>query len=119
MALLARTVTAAALALAMTAAPALAYRPGPWNGGVWFGFGGPIYPPVPYYYPPPPVYPAYPGPYGYAPPPAYYPAPYYPAPAASGGCYAGAYVCPLEGPATVGMPCSCPARQGRVWGQAR
>lgn len=44
---------------------------------------------------------------------------YYPAPTASEGCYAGPYVCPLEGPAQVGMPCSCPTGDGRSWGQAR
>ena len=56
------------------------------------------------YYPPAPYY-AVPGPYS--------------RPAASEGCYAGAYVCPLEAPSLVGMPCSCPTTQGPAWGRAR
>jgi hypothetical protein len=74
-----------------------------WGGGVHFGWGPPPFH-HPHHYPPP-----------------YYGAPHYPppAPVASEGCYAGAYVCPLEGPARVGMPCSCPTGQGQAWGRAR
>jgi len=56
-----------------------------------------------------------------APSPYYYAPPYYapPAPAASGGCYAGPYVCPLNAPAYAGQSCACDTDQGRVWGQAR
>ncbi len=74
-----------------------------WWGGVQLGWGPPAYY-SPHHYPPP-----------------YYAAPHYPppAPAASEGCYAGPYVCPLEGPARVGMPCSCPTGQGQAWGRAR
>jgi len=87
--------------------PAAAH--GRWGGGVYFGFGPPGYA-VPYpawrpYYPAPPYYAA----------PAYPPA----LPPASEGCYAGPYVCPLEGPSQVGLPCSCPTAQGRAWGRAR
>ena len=54
--------------------------------------------------------PAYPhdAPHHYAPPPP-----------ASEGCYAGAWVCPLDRPALVGQPCGCPTGQGTAWGQAR
>ncbi len=91
------------LALARDRAGALAH-PVHWRGGFSFGFSAPLY------MTPPPYY-AVPTPY-YAPPP-------YAAPAAVEGCYAGPYVCPLEGPARVGMPCSCPTTQGRAWGSAR
>ena len=82
------------------------------SGGVYFDFGPPAYGPPVYAAPFPGYRPYYPPHYG---------APSYvaPAPAASEGCYAGPYVCPLEGPAQVGMPCSCPTVQGRAWGQAR
>ena len=76
-----------------------------WGGGVYFGVMPPVHV-VPYPSYPPPYYPRTP----------YYAAP---APAASEGCYAGPYVCPLEGPAQAGMPCSCPTTQGRAWGRAR
>ncbi len=99
-----------------------------WRGGVWFGFGVPLYPPPVYPAPlyPVPAYPvpgypvpAYPPPY-YGPRPyAYAPPAYYPAPPAAGGCYAGPYVCPLQAPSAVGAPCACPTRGGTVWGQAR
>lgn len=72
-----------------------------WRGGVYVGVG-------PYPYSPYPTHRPY-----YAPP--IYHAP----PAATEGCYAGAYVCPLEGPAAVGMPCSCPTGRGQAWGRAR
>jgi hypothetical protein len=83
-----------------------------WRGGPYVGFG--FFPPVvvappPVYYPPPPVY--------YAPPPVYAPAPAYSPAQAGQGCYAGAYVCPLEHATPVGAPCSCPANNGRVSGQ--
>ena len=74
---------------------------GYWSGGVYFG-----------------VPPVVVSPYGYL-RPYYGPEPYYSRPAASEGCYAGAYVCPLEAPSVVGMPCSCPTVQGPAWGRAR
>lgn len=81
-------------------APAQAH--GRVRGGVYFGVVPPVYAgPYPYPY------------HSYAPPP------YYAAPAASGGCYAGPYVCPLDAPAQLGAPCSCPTAQGPVWGRAR
>lgn len=43
----------------------------------------------------------------------------YPPPMAGEGCYAGAYVCPLDRPAAVGAPCGCPTAQGTAWGRAR
>jgi hypothetical protein len=87
--------------LAMTAATAVgaASAQPRWGAGVQFGWG-----------PPPYHQPYYPSPYRHAPPPA---------PVAGEGCYAGPYVCPLEGPARVGMPCSCPTAQGPAWGRAR
>jgi uncharacterized membrane protein len=80
------------------------WRHGPhWGGGIYIG------PPV--YVPPPPVY---------YPPPAYYAPPTYYGPAATGGCYAGPYVCPLQGATPAGAPCSCPTNEGgRVAGRAR
>ncbi|MDA8253357.1 MAG: hypothetical protein M0Z28_29880 [Rhodospirillales bacterium] len=114
-------VAVAALALP---SPARAW----WRGGVFFGFPPvlPFYyapPPVVYappaYYPPPPAY--YPPPQGYAPPPQGY------APPPQGNasqegqagpvCRAGAYICPLEAPAGVGAPCSCPTNTGRAAGR--
>lgn len=62
---------------------------GYWRGGVYVGAG----------------------PYSYHPPPTPV--------VASEGCYAGAWVCPLERPAYVGAPCACATGQGTVWGQAR
>jgi len=96
-----------------------------WRGGVWFGFGVPVYPvpvyPAPLY--PVPVYPApvYPGPAYPRPayPYAYAPPAYYAPPMAQGGCYTGPYVCPLQGPTVVGAPCACSTGRGQVWGQAR
>lgn len=85
-------------------------RGGHWAGGVYVGVAPPVYLspfPQPYY-----------APRHYYPPVPYHAAPYS-RPAASEGCYAGAYVCPLEGPALVGMPCSCPTIQGPAWGRAR
>ena len=90
---------AAAMAVLLGAGAAEAHWRG--NGSVYLGMG-------PYPYSPYPTYRPY-----YA-PPAYY-APL----AATEGCYAGAYVCPLEGPAAVGMPCSCPTGRGQAWGRAR
>jgi hypothetical protein len=63
---------------------------GHWRGG---GFVGAV--PHGYYHPPPPP------------------------PVADEGCYAGAYVCPLDRPAVVGEPCACPTAQGMAWGRAR
>ncbi|MCC6717008.1 MAG: hypothetical protein IT555_03915 [Acetobacteraceae bacterium] len=97
--------------IAMVLAGLAAATPAPAHGrvGVYFGMVPPVYlSPYPYPYP-------YPRPY-------YPPHPYYAAPAppaATEGCYAGPYVCPLEGPSAVGMPCSCPTTQGRAWGRAR
>lgn len=53
----------------------------------------------------------------YAPPPVYYaPTPQL----AGGGCYAGAYVCPLDQPTPAGASCSCPVNGNtRVFGSAR
>ena len=65
---------------------------GYWRGGVFIGPGG------------------YGPPYGYA---------YQPPPMAGEGCYAGAWVCPLDRPAAVGEPCGCPTGQGTAWGRAR
>ncbi len=70
---------------------------GYWSGGVYIGV--------------PPVV--------ISPYPHYPPAPYHARPAASEGCYAGPYVCPLEAHSVVGMPCSCPTVQGPAWGRAR
>jgi len=70
-----------------------------WRGGPYVGFG---------FFPPPVVV---------APPPVYAPAPSYTPAQAGQGCYAGAYVCPLEHATPVGSPCSCPANNGRVAGQ--
>lgn len=72
-----------------------------WRGGVYVGVAPPPYSPYSSYRP-------------YYAPPVYH-AP----PAATEGCYAGDYVCPLEGPAAVGMPCSCPTGRGAAWGRAR
>jgi len=115
--------TAALLAAVATAALAM---PSParawWRGGVFFAF-----PPVlPFYYAPPPVVYGPPAVYG-APPPGYPPPSYYPQqgypqqgyPQQAGpACHAGAYVCPLEAPAAIGAPCTCPTNTGRVAGQA-
>lgn len=85
--------------------PAKAY------GFVGFGFGFPVF--APFY----PVYPFYGPRVVYASPPVVYtqPPPYSAAP--SGRCYAGAYICPLRHPATVGSPCSCPTNTARAAGQ--
>ena len=102
-----RTMAAILVMLAGLAAAGPAAAHGRVGGGAYFGVLPPVYLspyPTPYprpYYPPPPYYAA--------------PAP----PAATEGCYAGPYVCPLEAPSAVGMPCSCPTTQGRVWGRAR
>jgi hypothetical protein len=106
---------AAGLAFAVLVLPAAAHAW--WRGGVFFGFP----PIVPYYYVPPPV--VYAPPAVVYPPPAYPPPPaYYPPPAAAQqpqegasaapACRAGAYVCPLEKPAPIGSPCSCPTNSG-------
>lgn len=97
--------TGAVLAVLATAGPADAR--GNWHGGGGVYFGVP-----PLYLAPPLFASPYYDPY-------YAPRPYYPAPAATEGCYAGPYVCPLEAPSQVGMPCSCPTAQGRAWGSAR
>ncbi len=87
-----------------------------WHGGVFIGGYVPpvvVGPPV-VYAPPPPVY-GYP----YYPPPAVAYPPSAPPPAtASGTCYAGAYVCPLDRPPTPDGSCSCPTGYdgGRVYG---
>ena len=91
--------------VAVLAGCALVWRAearGYWAGGVSIGVVPPVFIspyPRPYYGP---------GPYGG-----------YSRPAASEGCYAGPYVCPLEAPSVVGMPCSCPTMQGSAWGRAR
>jgi len=73
------------------------------SGGFYVGVAPPLYAPA---YP-------YHRPYHYAPPV------YHAPPAATEGCYAGAWVCPLEAPAHVGMPCACPTGRGQAWGRAR
>ena len=94
------------VAVVVLAACGEAAARGYWSGGVYFGV-------------PPVVI----SPYGYSRPyygaEPYYAPHYHARPAASEGCYAGAYVCPLEGPSVVGMPCSCPTVQGPAWGRAR
>jgi hypothetical protein len=127
------------LGAAATPTPAKAW----WHGG--WGFGGVVIglPPI-VVAPPAPVVVAPPAPVVVAPPPpVYYAAPpvayYAPAPAVVAtpapavavtpaptyasalgqGCYAGAYVCPLEQATPVGADCSCPANEGRVSGQVR
>jgi hypothetical protein len=122
-----RTLATRALVAAAIIGIGAAAMPAPaqawWRGG--WGFGGVVIgvppvviapPAVVYAPPPPPVY--------YAPPPVAY---YGPAPAVAAtpvstsgqGCYAGAYVCPLEQATPVGANCSCPANEGRVYGQVR
>ena len=86
--------------------PAKAY------GFVGFGFGFPVF--APFY----PFYGPFDGsPVVFAPAPVVYtqPPPYNAAPA--GRCYAGAYVCPLQRPSTVGSPCSCPTNTARAAGR--
>jgi hypothetical protein len=100
-----RLLLPAALALAAVTAPSAAHAW--WRGGIYFGLPPVVVAPSPYYYPP-----AY-----YAPPAVYAPPPVY-APAAGQACYAGPYVCPLEGPAAAGAPCSCPTNNGRAGGRA-
>jgi len=101
-----RLVLAGIVAAAAMAAGVASAQPG-WGAGVQFGWGPPHHRPypTPYHYAP-----HHYAPHRYVPPPA---------PVAGEGCYAGPYVCPLEGPARVGMPCSCPTAQGHVWGRAR
>ncbi len=104
----------AGLGVMTAATPAQAWwHHGGYGGGyggyygprVFFGPGVVIGPPV--VFGPPVVY----GP----------PVIYSPAPALAGqGCYAGAYVCPLDQPTPVGGGCSCPvAGNTRVYGSAR
>ncbi len=69
-----------------------------WRGGPYVGIAPPMYAPA---------YPHY-RPHYYSPPPA-----------ATEGCYAGAWVCPLDGPAAVGAPCACSTGRGQAWGRAR
>jgi hypothetical protein len=97
---------AAAAAALLAAGAAQAH----WRGnGVQFGIAPPMYAPAfPYHHGP-----YHHGPYHYAPPA------YHPPPAATEGCYAGAWVCPLQGPAWVGSPCACPTSRGQAWGRAR
>ncbi len=104
--------------------PAQAWWRGGWGGGFVVGIAPPAYYyPPPAYYAPPAYY--YPPPVTYAPPPAYYappPASYTPldGAAAQRGCYAGAYVCPLERVVPVGGACSCPVGgNARIGGYAR
>ena len=110
----------AALAAAALAAPSPAYAW--WRGGVFFGFPpiAPFYyaPPPVFYYPPPPVIYA-PPPAAYAPPPAYAMPPPSTTPRDAAGpvCHAGLYVCPLDAPAPIGSPCSCPTNTGRAGGR--
>ena len=97
-------------------------------GFVRFGFGFPVVAPFYPFYGPQPFYSPRPF-YGpgviYAPPPVIYASPpvayTQPPPyraVSSGRCYAGAYVCPLRHPLTVGSPCSCPTNTARAAGQA-
>jgi hypothetical protein len=81
-----------------------------WRGGVFIGVppvivGPPVYYPPPVYAPPPVVY--APPPVVYAPPPPSY-APEGPR------CYAGAYVCPLQGAVPPGGACSCYGNAGQL-----
>jgi hypothetical protein len=133
-------VAAAVIGLGAAAMPAPAKA---WWRGGW-GFGGVVIGLPPVVIAPPAVVVAPPAPVVVAPPPpVYYAAPpvayYAPAPAvvatpapavavtaaptyasaAGQGCYAGAYVCPLEQATPVGADCSCPANEGRVAGQVR
>ena len=84
-------------------------------GFVGFGFGFPFFAPFYPFYGPPVVF--APAPVVYASPPVVYtqPPPYNAAPSAR--CYAGAYVCPLRQPVTVGSPCSCPTDHTRAAGR--
>ncbi len=97
---------AAGLGVMTAASPAQAW----WSHGyygprVFFGPGVVFGPPVVVG---PPVI--------YSPPVVYAPAP----PLAGQGCYAGAYVCPLEQATPVGGSCSCPVTGNtRVFGAAR
>jgi hypothetical protein len=99
-----RFLLAAGLALAAVAAPSAAHAW--WRGGIYFGFPPVVVAPYPYYYPAP-YY-----------PPVYYPPPPESAQPAGQACYAGPYVCPLEGPVAAGAPCSCPTNNGRAAGRA-
>jgi len=94
-----RRLAGVVLAMATVLVAGVASAQPRWGGSLQFGWGPPVY-----HYPPP-----------------YYVVPHHPPPApiAGEGCYAGPYVCPLEGPARVGMPCSCPTAQGQAWGRAR
>ena len=105
------TVIATGILLLSPMHPARAY------GFIGFGFGFPVFAPVypfaPFYGPrvvfaPAPVF--------YAPPPVVYAAPP-PYAAPPGRCYAGAYVCPLRRPLTVGSRCSCPTDTARAAGR--
>ncbi len=90
-----------AAAAAMMALQAAGAAEAHWrgNGGVYVGVAPPLHAPAYPYRHGPPVY--------HAPP------------AATEGCYAGAWVCLLEAPAHVGMPCACPTGRGQAWGRAR
>ncbi len=70
-------------------------------GFVGFDFGFPVFAPAPVVYASPPVI--------YTQQPPYTAAP-------SGRCYAGAYICPLKRPATIGSFCSCPTNTARAAG---
>ena len=95
----------AGVLLASPMHPAKAY------GFVGFGFGFPVFAPFVPFYPfyGPQVIVAQ-SPVIYTQPPPYNPAP-------TGRCYAGAYVCPIQRPATVGSPCSCPTNRARAPGR--
>lgn len=105
-----RRIIFGAAAVVLAAGAMLASHPAEawWRGGGFF-YGPPVFIGPPVVYAPPPVY--------YAPGPVYGPGPTY-GPAGQ-ACYAGPYVCPLDQPTPAGAQCSCPANQGRVYGQAR
>jgi len=88
------------LLLAITLAALVSGPAQAWRHGAWWGPG--LFVAIP-----PPVYNGSPS--------GDYPAPR-PAPP-GGGCYARAYVCPLDQPGPRGAPCSCPTDNGRVWGR--
>lgn len=95
---------AAALTLGLIAVPHEAQAW--WRGGYGYGGGFAFFGPRVYIGPP----------VVYAPPQVYYaPAPVY----AARGCFAGAYVCPLERPSPINATCSCPTNNGRAYGGAR
>ncbi len=88
------------LVLALTLAALVPGSAQAWRHGGWWGPGVVVVIPPPVYYAPP---------YGYDYVPRWVPS--------GAGCYAGAYVCPLDQPGPRGEPCSCPTNTGRAWGR--